>query len=231
MQNQTSRWIGLGQPSRLRHAFRVRSGHLFTQEFSWQPVVEKRRPMKSRSTTRAIFQPRYFSIHLAGGLLAFFLLALLLFAAPAAHASAPQIPWECSTYEGTAQTRCLNAFIELQRERIAQLEGQLQAQQGTVGQLKNEVERQAAATADLQKHLTDRPATVVVPAPHPYAYVYPPTFGFGLYFGRPWIYAPPSLYRPYWTPPLLSTVGTPPLILLGMAVQTGVFIDKIPFDD
>lgn len=110
-------------------------------------------------------------------------------------AADPSIPWECSTYEGEAQTRCLNAFIELQRDKIEQLEGQLHAQQGTVTELKSQVERQAAATADLQRQLLDRPTTAIVPSPYPYAYVYPPTLGFGLYFGRPRIYGQPFLYR------------------------------------
>jgi hypothetical protein len=107
------------------------------------------------------------------------------------------IPWECSTYEGDAQSRCLHAFIEHQREQIERLEGHLQAQQGTVGQLKDQVDRQAAATADLQRQLSDRPPMTVMPSPYPYAYVYPPTFGFGLHFGRPWIYGSPYPYAPF----------------------------------
>ncbi len=110
-------------------------------------------------------------------------------------AADPRIPWECSTYEGEAQTRCLNAFIELQRDNIEQLEGQLHAQQGTVTELKSQVERQAAATADLQRQLSDRPTTAIIPSPYPYAYVYPPALGFGLYFGHPRLYGQPFLYR------------------------------------
>jgi hypothetical protein len=113
------------------------------------------------------------------------------------HAATPPVPWECSTYEGDAQARCLNAFIELQRDKIQQLEGQLHDQQGTVSDLKNQVERQAAATADLQRRLMDRPTTTFVPSPYPYAYVYPPTLGFGFYFGRPRIYGQPFLYPPF----------------------------------
>lgn len=127
--------------------------------------------------------------------------AVLLAAAVPARAADAQVPWECSNYEGAAQTRCLNAFIEQQREKIGQLEGELKAQQGTVGQLKDQVDRQAAASADLQRQLADRPNTTVVPAvpsPYSYAYVYPPSIGFGLYFGHPWLYGPPYMYRPYW---------------------------------
>lgn len=113
-----------------------------------------------------------------------------------AHAANPQIPWECSNYNGEAQTRCLNSFIELQREKIGQLEGQLQAQQSALGQFKDLADRQAAATADLQRQLSDRPSTAVLPVPYPSAYYYPP--GFGLYLGRPWVYGSPYYYRGYW---------------------------------
>lgn len=44
--------------------------------------------------------------------------AALLLATGLAHAQNQPVPWECSTYEGEAQTRCLNTFIELQREEI-----------------------------------------------------------------------------------------------------------------
>lgn len=125
---------------------------------------------------------------------------LMIMAPMLAHAEAPTVPWECSAYEGAAQSRCLNAFIELQREKIGQLEQELQSQQGTVAELKDRMERQATATADLQRQLMDRPSQLIVPAPYSYAYVYPPTFGFGLYFGRPWVYGFPYPYRPYWGP-------------------------------
>ena len=105
------------------------------------------------------------------------------------HATEAQVPWECSGYSGEAQARCVQALIELQRDKIAKLEGQL----------KEQSDRQAAATADLQRQLADRPSTVQpVPYayPYPYTYWYPPV-GFSLFLGRPWIYGPPYLYRPY----------------------------------
>jgi hypothetical protein len=114
-----------------------------------------------------------------------------------ALAAETSIPWECSTYEGDAQSRCVHAFIEHQREQIERLEGQLQAQQGAFGQLKDQVDRQAAPAADLQRQLSDRPPTTVIPSPYSYTYVYPPTFGFGLHFGRPWIYGAPYPYAPF----------------------------------
>jgi len=119
--------------------------------------------------------------------------------------AAPQVPWECSNYGEEAQTRCLNAFIEHQREQIDKLEAQLQAQRDTVGQLKGQIDRQAAATADLQQQFSQRPSTPVVPPPYgygyPYAYTYAyPPIGLGLYLGRPWIYGPPFYYHPFWGP-------------------------------
>jgi hypothetical protein len=122
-----------------------------------------------------------------------------------AYAANQQVPWECSNYSEDAQTRCLNAFIEQQREQIGKLEGQLQAQQDMMGQLRGQADRQAAATAQLQQQLAQPPVTTsVVPVPYayPYAYAYPPV-GIGLYFGRPWLYGP-GLYgyygRLFWGP-------------------------------
>ena len=128
--------------------------------------------------------------------------AALFLATGLAHAENQPVPWECSTYEGEAQTRCLNTFIELQREEIGKLKGQLQAQQGIVEQLKQQSDRQAAATADMQRQLAAPPA-IVPSAPYSaYTYVYPPAVGLGLYLGRPGFYGYPYYYAPhiYWGP-------------------------------
>ena len=116
-----------------------------------------------------------------------------------------QIPWECSSYTGDAQTRCVNAFMEAQQKKIAELEGKLHAQEGTVGQLKTQLDRQSTATADLQRQLAERPSSSLVPFPYayPYSYGYPLGLGlglgFGLHFGNAGFY--PSLYdRPFWGP-------------------------------
>src|SRR5687768_1411259 len=70
-------------------------------------------------------------------------------------------PWECSGYNGDAHTRCLQAYIEVQREKISTLEGELKLQQGSVNQLKEQADRQSTATANLQRQLseTSRAAT------------------------------------------------------------------------
>jgi hypothetical protein len=132
---------------------------------------------------------------LAAGLLTFTTIPAL-----PALANEAQVPWECSNYSDEAKTRCLNAFIEQQRDQISKLEGQLRAQQEAVRQLKGQIDRQAAATADLQQQLSQR-STTVVPPPYVYSYVYPPV-GLGIYLGRPWIYGPPyyGYGRPFWGP-------------------------------
>jgi uncharacterized coiled-coil protein SlyX len=115
-----------------------------------------------------------------------------------------QVPWECSNYSDEARTRCLNTYIEHQQEHIAKLERQLQAQQNVVGELKGQVDRQTAATAQLQRQLAQPPVVAgVVPPPlfYPYGFTYPPV-GIGLYLGRPWM-APGfyGYYRPgFWGP-------------------------------
>ncbi len=139
------------------------------------------------------------------------LLQALLLAGSVASILAPfpstaetlQIPWECSNYAGDAQTRCVNAFMEAQQKKIAELEGKLQAQEGAVSQLKSQLDRQSTATADLQRQLTERPTTSVIPVPYayPYSYGYPLGLGlgFGLHFGNAGFYASPYS-RPFWGP-------------------------------
>lgn len=155
--------------------------------------------MASQTTVMAPFRSQPFaqSILIAGAAA-----AALLLAAAMAHAESQPGLWECSTYEGDAQTRCLNMFIELQREEIGKLKGQLQAQQGTVEQLKQQSDRQAAATADMQRQIA-APPTIIPAAPYSaYTYVYPPAIGLGLYLGSPGFYGYPYYYRPriYWGP-------------------------------
>jgi predicted component of type VI protein secretion system len=110
-----------------------------------------------------------------------------------AQASESQTLWECSSYTGDAHTRCLETFAESQRDQIATLQGKLQAQQEAVNHLKDQLDRQASTSADVQRQLAQPPAVVQAVPP---LYAYPPV-GLGLYLGRPWIYGPPYYYRPY----------------------------------
>lgn len=134
--------------------------------------------------------------------------ALTLFGS--GHAEDTTVPWECSTYTGDAQTRCMQALIEAQREKIGKLEGQVQSEQSQMGTLQRQLDQQSRATVDLQRQL-DRPPTVVpvptpyayaypyaYPYPYPYPYLYPPGIRFGLYFGGgPYFYGPGWGYR-HW---------------------------------
>lgn len=106
-------------------------------------------------------------------------------------------PWECSGYNGDAHTRCLQAFIEVQRGKISTLEGELKSQQGSVNQLKEQADRQSAATADLQRQLSET-SHAAAAAPFQF-YSYPPA-GVGLYLGSPWYYGSSYFYRPYFGP-------------------------------
>ncbi len=152
-----------------------------------------------RRTTHRLESPRQRFTAFALGL------GALLFALPVSGAESSG-PWECSNYTGDAHTRCLQAFIEIQREKISKLEAEVQLQQSTVGQLKDQADRQNAMTADLQRQMAQQSS-----APSTYTYVSHgiapgllygyPSVGFGLYLGRPWIYGSPFYGRPYaWGP-------------------------------
>lgn len=110
-----------------------------------------------------------------------------------AQAGETLIPWECSSYTGNAQTRCVDGFAESQRNHIATLQGALQAQQEIVTILKGQLDRQTSSSATLQRQLAQPPAI---------GHAIPPLFtysllGLGLYLGSSWIYKPPFVYRTY----------------------------------
>ncbi len=85
-------------------------------------------------------------------------------------------PWECSGYNGNAHTRCLQAIIEVQQEKLAKLEGEVKSQQGSVNQLREQVDRQSAAAADLQRQLSDTSRAAAAAPPFQF-YSYPPRRG------------------------------------------------------
>ena len=123
----------------------------------------------------------------------------LLLAGGPAGAEELQIPWECSNYEGVAQIRCFNTFMEVQRDKIEQLESKLRAQEDAVAQLKGQVDRQATTTAKLETQLTERSSSGIIsvpfvpPPPFLNTYGFSPGIGFGFSFGRSWPYG----YAPY----------------------------------
>jgi len=121
----------------------------------------------------------------------------MLFAGLPAYAGESQTPWECSNYTGDAHARCLEVFVETQRDQIAALQEKMKIQEETVTRLKDQLNRQASTSADLQRQLTQRPA-VMQAAPPLYTY---PSVGFGLYLGSPWIYGPPYYYPPFFYGP------------------------------
>lgn len=128
------------------------------------------------------------------------MLLTMTWAAGPVMANEPSVPWECSGYTGDAHARCLQAYIETQQEKISRLEGELRLQQSSVDELRDRVDRQRAATADLERQLSDRSYADRLYAPPPvpfYSYSYPPV-GLGLYFGSPWYYGSPFLSRPYF---------------------------------
>ena len=127
----------------------------------------------------------------------------MLLAGLPAQASDSPAPWECSSYSGDAHTRCVEAFVELQRNQIAALQEKMKSQEETVNRLKDQLDRQASTSADLQRQLAQRPA-VVQAAPPLYSY---PSVGFGLYLGNPWIYGSPYYYSPFFYGPRYYGLG------------------------
>lgn len=106
-------------------------------------------------------------------------------------------PAECRAYSGAAHLNCLYAYIEIQNSKAGNLEEELKAQKHMMGQLRDQVDRQAASQ-DLQRRLAERDTLSSSPSP---AYVAPPIFpgyaypGYGyLGYGYPgYAYPAPGL--------------------------------------
>ena len=119
------------------------------------------------------------------------------------------IPWECSEYSGEAQTRCMRMLLELQQEKIAKLEAQLKAQEGTLAELKSKVDRQQALANQEKKTYKKDPRWPPPPYVPPAAPAYAPSYGppysyvplppIGIYVPPPWQYPRFFGYGPgYW---------------------------------
>ncbi len=120
-------------------------------------------------------------------------------------------PVECRAYSGAAHLNCLYAYIEIQNSKAGNVEEELQAQKHMLGQLRDQMERQASASQDLQRRLAERDTLSSSPSP---AYVAPPIFpgyaypgygypgyaypapGLSLYLGVPGYYWGRPFYGP-----------------------------------
>jgi hypothetical protein len=119
---------------------------------------------------------------------------------PASTAEAPSFlsPYECRAYSGQAHLNCLYAYIEIQRNKEGKVQQELQAQKESLGQLRDQVDRQQQLE---QQPASSPPVTAVVPAP-----IYPPIYGYG--YGSPGY---GYLGLGYSTPGLSLFFGTPGL--------------------
>lgn len=117
-------------------------------------------------------------------------------------------PAECRAYSGAAHLNCLYAYIEIQNSKAGQVEEALKEQKHLLGELRDQMDRQAATNQDLQRKLAERdtlassPAYVAPPivAGYAYPYGYPwygyPAPGLSLYLGVPGYYWGRPFYGP-----------------------------------
>ena len=121
-------------------------------------------------------------------------------------------PMECRAYSGAAHLNCLYAYIEIQHSKSRNVEEELKAQKQMLGQLRDQMDRQASASRDLQRSLAERDtaasSTYIPPPLYPgfgypgfgYGYGYPrygyPAPGLSLYLGIPGYYWGRPFYGP-----------------------------------
>ena len=108
------------------------------------------------------------------------------------------VPWECTGFAGEARNRCIQTFGELQQEKIAKLEKNLEVQRQAVQQLQQDVAQQASTTAELERTLTRKRSYWYG---SPFVQIYPPfglslRFGRDKYFGGTLFYGNPPYYGP-----------------------------------
>ncbi|MCA9476166.1 MAG: hypothetical protein KC563_10245 [Nitrospira sp.] len=103
-----------------------------------------------------------------------------------ALAQESDIPWECSEYSGEAQTRCMRTLLELQQDKITKLEEQLKAQEGTVSELKEKVDRQEARAYQQDPRWPPPPYSPAYSSPYGYSYRYVSPPPVGIYIQPPW---------------------------------------------
>jgi hypothetical protein len=120
-------------------------------------------------------------------------------------------PEECRAYTGDAHLNCLYAYIEIQRSKAGTVEEELKTQKHMLGQLRDQMDRQASASQDLQRRLAERDApssssaSIYIPPPIYPGYGYPgylypgygyPPPGLSLYLGAPGFYYGRPFYGP-----------------------------------
>ncbi len=125
---------------------------------------------------------------------------------PSVAASAPSFrsPQECRAYTGDAHLNCLYAYIEMQQSKTGRIEEELKTQKGMLGQLREQIDRQAAASSDVQRRLDEGQATTPPPAVYVQPPVYPgyfpgyyyPSPGLSFFFGVPRYYYGYPFYGP-----------------------------------
>ena len=116
-------------------------------------------------------------------------------------------PAECRAYSGAAHLNCLYAYIEIQHSKSGKVEEELNAQKQALRQLRDQVDRQASASQDLQRRLAERDAATssyLAPPIYP-GFGYPgfgyPRYGYSapglsLYLGAPGYYWGGPFYGP-----------------------------------
>jgi len=121
-------------------------------------------------------------------------------------------PMECRAYSGPAHLNCLYAYIEIQHSKSGKVEEELNAQKQMLGQLRDQMDRQASTSQDLQRRLAERDgaASSYLPPPIYPGLGYPgfgyPGFGYprygylapglSLYLGAPGYYWGGPFYGP-----------------------------------
>lgn len=117
------------------------------------------------------------------------------------------IPWECSSYRGETQARCITILNELQHNTLAQLQSQLRAQQTTVNQLNTQIAQQAIRREPFHQE-TNRFTIHLTPLLSP-LFLYPsfPVVtlhsrpGLWFSFGHIWTIGPSYPYASLWWNP------------------------------
>ena len=116
-------------------------------------------------------------------------------------------PMECGAYSGRAHLNCLYAYIEIQHSKRGKVEEELNAQKQALRQLRDQVDRQASASQDLQRRLAERDSAAssyLAPPIYP-GFGYPgfgyPRYGYSapglsLYLGAPGYYWGGPFYGP-----------------------------------